>query len=1015
MHSSSTILSSTNWQDQLEELQVLQSIYSEDVQQVCEFSENVSDSSNSGTQTSPEITLQYQLKIKSLVERGMIEHGEQDHVYHLFQTEVLLNVSCSNMYPSHESPQLVLEPLQKEIIIYCPPEMEPEHEEFKEKRRIAHEIQSFEIQELSDLLKNKASQALGQVALFSLIQDIEDYLTKSSSEITNFDAELEAIIENRKKSLKTALPPSPPKFLHITATGESMSMINDSLIATSSTSASGSPKLSQHPTSSNTASGNGSNSGGTLEDKSPINFAYHARKFTHHHHDPLLWLDQLMIPSNFVKEIGENKQLFNRILHKTANHGHNKLYVWGGFYKGAISNDLTLVEMDTSKKLMFTKQKQSKPATPRLFASFNCLPQKSLILIGGLDANNHLQSDIQIANISDLHWREVIPENDKLPPMADHSSACNQNLLYLFGGIGKQGFSNTFYVYDVPVNTLTVLSRGSDISPRAGSAMALLDDHLYVYGGYDHSTIYNDLYQFNVKTTALKKINTSSCSLSVPPLTMASLLTVPLKKDSLCLQGGWDGHKWNSAIFEFNESNLSWSVWNEENFDGIAYGSVSTHLDSYVMLGGVKSSSFHSAQDIMKHLNKSSKIMANNDQQHPVKILRFNKGLKLDEHPMDHLGRSYLKWFNEQDALDADVIFTLPLEEEQGSAMDNSNLIYAHKTMLERSPVLKRMIVVAEMKKYQIVEDNVDDQYVQNYKLHHGDPVTVRITYFPKVTQAHAALRSVLQYLYSGFIEVRHLSGDAFSDIYRLAIHLKIPLLASAFSESNNIPFDVFFSHNSKGYWDQISNEFLKIQEEPTIDDIEVYRETLSSDMSDSESPPSCLAKFIAPDLSHHPPIFKSILAHKGLLKTRSSYLQALFNSNFLEAQHGIVVFDHVSIQSIFIILKYIYSLTLSSLDASNCVEVYLASHQFDILDLQDKARAIIKEQELDEHTALQNLHISESLNDKFLKDYCIFMFAKNYDEILKREPTFFHDMTSEIRSQIYRIHLANKSKSSGK
>lgn len=148
----------SNLHDQLEELQVLQSIYSEDVQNVQEFSEDeIQESSSSMEEHSqhppPPISLQYQLKIKSLIERGMIEKREHDHMYHLFQTGIIFNVACSIMYPSHDTPQISIEPLDKEIVIYCPPEMEPEHEEFKEKRRIAEEIQLREIQELSDLLK----------------------------------------------------------------------------------------------------------------------------------------------------------------------------------------------------------------------------------------------------------------------------------------------------------------------------------------------------------------------------------------------------------------------------------------------------------------------------------------------------------------------------------------------------------------------------------------------------------------------------------------------------------------------------------------------------------------------------------------------------------------------------------------------------------------------------------------------------------------------------------------------
>ena len=141
-----------NIQDQLDELQVLQSIYGDDIEKVV-YNDFVNDATRiDNNYHHDEACMSLSIRIRSLIERHMVVHSYEDDRYHLFQTGLVLRVELSSRYPSEMgSTKIIVEPLQ-EASFYYPPEVEKEHESFVEQRKFAEDILRKEVEELQLLL-----------------------------------------------------------------------------------------------------------------------------------------------------------------------------------------------------------------------------------------------------------------------------------------------------------------------------------------------------------------------------------------------------------------------------------------------------------------------------------------------------------------------------------------------------------------------------------------------------------------------------------------------------------------------------------------------------------------------------------------------------------------------------------------------------------------------------------------------------------------------------------------------
>ena len=493
----------------------------------------------------------------------------------------------------------------------------------------------------------------------------------------------------------------------------------------------------------------------------------------------------------------------------------------------------------------------------------------------------------------------------------------------------------------------------------------------------------------------------------VPQLTMATLLM--RDSNTLVLYGGFDGSNWNTNFFEYNIKENRWLIVPsvpDNDFDSAATaGTIQTLTDSYVLLGGcsTRSLTFNSYGAFLNRILFQKKSITS---EHSVRCFRSDKILKSQKSAVVAQSETYFKWLETTQPDDADLVFIFTPEEEESEVLTEREKLpcCAHKLILQRFPELKKMIMVAELRKLGL---DVNSSNLDSYELNHGDLTYIRINYMPEVKHLKRAFIRVLQYIYSGMFDASDLKSEHFKDIFQMAVHFKITLLVQSLLREPSL--SSFLSHNFKTLEKELPS-FLKISPNEDVEDIDEFRSMLSNDPNSVPDVKQGLVRILAPDHTYNPPIYRSINVHKMILCISSKYFAATFNSQFFEAQKRILIMDSISIQSLVVVMSFIYCPSYPlDLNSGNAVEIYVLSHLLELSLLQDKARATIKQFEFDEYTALHILEIANEFGDAVLQDYCFFLLARNYDDILQRDPQIFDELTPEQRVNIYKKHLIKK------
>jgi hypothetical protein len=149
------------------------------------------------------------------------------------------------------------------------------------------------------------------------------------------------------------------------------------------------------------------------------------------------------------------------------------------------------------------------------------------------------------------------------------------------------------------------------------------------------------------------------------------------------------------------------------------------------------------------------------------------------------------------------------------------------------------------------------------------------------------------------------------------------------------------------------------------------------------------------------PETSRFIHAHKGLLIYRSPYFYSMFATAFAEAQTNEILIDELSIEGIRAILIYMYTGVIPIITPEVCLEIYLATHQFHLEELQPWLRILIREN-IDNDTASSVLDIAEMIGDTNMRRFCIHYIAKNYKHIAREDNVFFRALPELVKDEIF-------------
>ncbi|KAL9650928.1 hypothetical protein ABK040_015031 [Willaertia magna] len=584
------------------------------------------------------------------------------------------------------------------------------------------------------------------------------------------------------------------------------------------------------------------------------------------------------------------------------------------------------------------------------------------------------------------------------------------------------------------------------------------NEFLIIFGGSNEKDVFNDLYFYNLHTgDTIKQVTFGLC----PTISYPSIMNTNAGSDitnSIVLYGGYLGKDegWSNLVYELDVASKAWKVNYLENFEefdkynpfscyfpiydyGVVTGGSSSINVSFATPGSIKNS-FNNKQLLESPSGSSGK-----NQQTKNQSVRFIKEIKSDS-PESMISAFYLNWLNRETEEDADLTFlfhhtTNSLEPKQ---------IHCHKIMLERIPSLKRIIASAEIKTSTLsggMEFLLNEKkYLDSYSLRYYEKTTIPINAIEGLEfVSYEVFKCILQYVYSGCIsfdpefssKIKYSSDlpeikTFIKDLYQFAYKLEITTLLQALTGTMNINTFIeqsFIPNLTKVQLPKILeiHEFIGDinniynEEEMEFKEYEDYDEENENEYNQKEGEevntvksdvPPGMVKIIAPESTHHEEEsmkYYYILAHKTLLSLRSSYFKSLFDLDFAESKHRVVLMDQVSIKGLHAILYYLYSDQLiPQLNPENAIEVYLTANQLALKDLQEKIRIFIRDtlSDNDLHITCQIVKLSEMVGDKVLGEYCLYHLAREYNK-LHHNVDLMNELSIEARSEISKKHIA--------
>ncbi|EFC43994.1 predicted protein [Naegleria gruberi] len=686
-------------------------------------------------------------------------------------------------------------------------------------------------------------------------------------------------------------------------------------------------------------------------------------------------IEQFFSNKIFEKQCITEKQpnpLSKRFLHKSVFiRSKNCIVTYGGFAIGkGITDDIIKFDLEQKKATQSTSRKG------RIFHTFDYLPHlNKMVVYGGIEKTGSISSDL--ISIS-MDFSSDVRSNEFLPPLCCHSAVTLFDTLYIFGGFNgsTSKYSNTMYSLHIP--TLSIKSSASKFCPseRIGSAMTIVGDNIFVFGGMDsNGNILSDIYRYNISQDLFHPILSDEYAIN-PKLCFSNMFIIG---NNIYLFGGWNGVEWNNSLFETSKEEFKWKIakgyTNSISSDFNSYNPMSSIVPVsekiIYLLGGLDLPfPFISILDTFATLATGKIDFTISNTKPSYRIFQHKR--QTDEFL---LSQTYLNWFKKQipEECDVTILVNIPNQVEQ-------ELFYGFKLVLVRSPVLSRKILEQE-------------GHNKWRNLKHGSHAVILLDDFPSnVENLRRSFNSVLEYLYSGSFSTKDLKSEDYSDIYKVACYLEIPLLYKALDGTLNVDDSLETKNLLSTITIQLDHLFSPCE---TISNIEDFMTTI-----DENPIAPGMVKIIAPT-SLDSSTYQSILVHKFILTQRCRYFNAVFEMNFLESHTRVVLIEQNTFKGLLSILHFVYTGNIVELDLSNAVEIFMSSFQFELEELMEASKLFIREHEFDVFTTIRLLEICETVNDKIMQDYCKYSIAKRYEIVMKHDPSALDNLSKVSRVDI--------------
>lgn len=186
----------------------------------------------------------------------------------------------------------------------------------------------------------------------------------------------------------------------------------------------------------------------------------------------------------------------------------NFFFIFGGFVNNTLDNTLTLYNASLESKIY-----------PKILSKYQLFPQtrtrsaliavrNKIYLFGGL-CNNQILNDFWVYDPLLEKWSLALSNNEPPSPRHSFSYASIGDILVIWGGITKNGYSGELFIYNVVTKLWNEMNVYSNLRPskRFGACLVIDLPLLYIGGGADELGLCNDLWIFDITTGIYKKTN----------------------------------------------------------------------------------------------------------------------------------------------------------------------------------------------------------------------------------------------------------------------------------------------------------------------------------------------------------------------------------------------------------------------------------------------------------------------------------------------------------------------------
>jgi hypothetical protein len=181
----------------------------------------------------------------------------------------------------------------------------------------------------------------------------------------------------------------------------------------------------------------------------------------------------------------------------------NSLYLFGGYQKSGLSNEL--IEY-YEKNSSFTTLSSNLTYPPR--RSFGTLTSflGYHYLIGG-ENNGELFNDVWRTKVQSLQWEQIDYSGDFIK-LTHHATSIYANTVLIFGGKGVEGLSKSLFqlTFDGKFSEINV--DGDRPTARQGACMVSNDSLVFIFGGETRTGLSGELWKFDIGALMFSLIST---------------------------------------------------------------------------------------------------------------------------------------------------------------------------------------------------------------------------------------------------------------------------------------------------------------------------------------------------------------------------------------------------------------------------------------------------------------------------------------------------------------------------